>query len=72
MGSVGHQFILGDPLGLVKRTACNGRINAEKYMERLKDVLFQGTKAMLGKKVGQSSSHIIIQSLKNHYLPAFT
>ena len=42
-GSVG-------PKGVGKLAVCDGKVNAEKYVEILQENLFQGTKAMLGKK----------------------
>ena len=54
------------------RAAYEGRISAEKYVERLQDNLFQGTKAMLGKKVSHSCSIMSIKPLTNQYLPQFT
>ena len=49
------------PKSLAKHAACNGQTNAEKYMERLQEILSQGTKTMLGKKVCHSSSHMSMQ-----------
>ena len=43
MGSVG-------PKDVGKLAVCDRKVNAEKYVEILQDNLFQGTKAMLGKK----------------------
>ena len=42
-GSVG-------PKCVGKLAACDGKVNAEKYVEILQDNLFQGKQAMLGKK----------------------
>ena len=42
-GSVG-------PKGVGKLAVCDGKVNAEKYVEILQDNLLQGPKAMLGKK----------------------
>ena len=42
-GSVG-------PKGVGKLAVCDGKVNAEKYVDILQDNSFQGTKAMLGKK----------------------
>ena len=39
-----------EPKGVGKLTVCDRKVNAEKCVEILQDNLFQGTKAMLGKK----------------------
>ena len=46
------------PKNAHKRASCDGRINAEKYVETLQDNFFQGTEATFGKKVSHSSSNM--------------
>ena len=60
------------PKNVRKRASCDGRINAEKYVEILQDNFFQETEAMFGKKVSHSSSNMSVQPLTNQYLPKFT
>ena len=60
------------PKNVRKRASCDGRINAEKYMETFQDNFFQETEAMFGKKVSHSSSNMSMQPLTNQYLPKFT
>ena len=70
-----HRSCFGGSVGrksLGKRAACDGRTNAEKYMERLQVILFKGTKAMLGKTVSHFSPHMPTQPLTDQYLPKFS
>ena len=60
------------PKNVRKCASCDGRINAEEYVETLQDNFFQETEAMFGKKVSHSSSKMSMQPLTNQYLPTFT
>ena len=60
------------PKNVRKRASCEGRINAEKYVETLQDNFFQETETMLGKKVNHSYSNMSLQPFTNQYLPKFT
>ena len=57
------------PKNVRKHASCDGRINAEEYVETLQDNFFQEIEAMFGKKVSHSSSKVSMQPLTNQYLP---
>jgi len=61
----------GGSTGPKMLASCEGRIN-RKVRGNVAENLFQGTKAMLGKKVSHLSSKMSMQPLTTQYLPQFT
>ena len=55
------------PKNVRKHASCDGRINAEEYVETLQDNFFQEIEAMFGKKVSHSSSKMSMQPLIDIY-----
>ena len=70
--NIRHVWGTVGPKNVGKLASFDGRITVEKYVETLQDNLFQGKKAVLGKKASHSSSDTSMQPLTNQYLSKLT